>query len=494
MKTTMLLATALLLSLSFAGPAHASGAGNYSAWCSGCHGTDPSKNKNSITLAATRNNGSDAIRLALNTVPEMVNDPVHDAYYGGTLTDADLDAIAAYIDSKLGGGGAGAAGTASAPASLGFGSVNAGASALQSVTVSVSGGSVTFSGASVSGANAADFNVASNSCGTVASGGTCQVGVSFHPAAAGAESASLSITSNASNGTVTVALSGTATSTGGGGGGGGTGQLSMPAAVSLPATSVGAQSAAVAVTLTNIGNAAVNVGSVASGNGEFAITANACTGAALGPGASCLFGVTFSPAVAGARTATITVSSNGAGSPQAIAASGIGVAAGGGGGTKVQAVEYYHTGFDHYFITAIAAEIAALDSGTFPGWQRTGLSFNVYATSGAPAGAATVYRFFSTSFAPKSSHFYTANPAEHDALLHNPNWQVEGPVFAVVMPTAGGTCPAGTLPVYRLYNNGQGAAPNHRFTTDMTVRDSMLAQKAWIPEGAGVGVGMCSPQ
>ena len=71
-------------------------------------------------------------------------------------------------------------------------------------------------------------------------------------------------------------------------------------------------------------------------------------------------------------------------SPQSVVASGSGVAAaggGGGGGTKVLAIEYHHAVFDHYFITAIPDEITKLDNGTFVGWARTGLSFNVYATA-----------------------------------------------------------------------------------------------------------------
>ena len=52
---------------------------------------------------------------------------------------------------------------------------------------------------------------------------------------------------------------------------------------------------------------------------------------------------------------------------------------------------------------------------------------------------------------------------------------------------------AGTTPVYRLYNQGQGGAPNHRYTTDLGVRSQMLAQ-GWVPEGFGpVGVVMCAP-
>jgi len=70
----------------------------------------------------------------------------------------------------------------------------------------------------------------------------------------------------------------------------------------------------------------------------------------------------------------------------------------------------------------------------------------------------------------------------------------EAEVFFIAIPALDGTCPAGTDPVYRVYNNGQGAAPNHRYTTDLAVRNTMLAF-GWIPEGYGpIGVIMCAPQ
>jgi hypothetical protein len=163
-----------------------------------------------------------------------------------------------------------------------------------------------------------------------------------------------------------------------------------------------------------------------------------------------------------------------------------------GSGVKAAAVEYYYAAFDHYFVTAIPDEIAKLDNGTFAGWVRTGQSFNVYAD--APAGSAAVCRFFSTAFAPKSSHFYTPDATECAAVKANPSWQFEGVVFAIPVPDVAGSCLAGTVPVYRLYNSGQGAAPNHRYTTSLATRASMLA-KGWISEGYGpLGVIMCSPQ
>jgi hypothetical protein len=56
------------------------------------------------------------------------------------------------------------------------------------------------------------------------------------------------------------------------------------------------------------------------------------------------------------------------------------------------------------------------------------------------------------------------------------------------------SCAAGFMPGYRLYNNGQGGAPNHRYTTNFNVRGQMLAQ-GWVPEGLGPdGVETCAPR
>lgn len=157
----------------------------------------------------------------------------------------------------------------------------------------------------------------------------------------------------------------------------------------------------------------------------------------------------------------------------------------------VDAIEYHHAGFDHYFVTFIPDEIAKLDNGTFAGWLRTGESIKV--VPAAAYGVIDVCRFFSTAFAPKSSHFYTPDASECAKVKANPDWQFEAVAFYMAKADASGNCSAFTVPVYRVYNNGQGAAPNHRYTTSLAVRSQMLA-KGWIPEGYGpVGVIMCSP-
>ncbi len=155
------------------------------------------------------------------------------------------------------------------------------------------------------------------------------------------------------------------------------------------------------------------------------------------------------------------------------------------------AVEYYYSGYGHYFVTASPQEIAALDTGRFPGWSRTGESFGVLDLN--TAGAANVCRFWSgQTFAPKSSHFYTPFAWECAIVKGNPGWLFEGEVFAMMLPDAAGSCASGTVPLYRLYNNGQGGAPNHRYTTSLVTRSAMLAQ-GWIAEGSGIGVIGCAP-
>jgi hypothetical protein len=157
---------------------------------------------------------------------------------------------------------------------------------------------------------------------------------------------------------------------------------------------------------------------------------------------------------------------------------------------KVQAVEFYNAAFRHYFVSTNPAEIAKLDDGTFAGWTRTGLTFNVFA--GAAAGLAPVCRFFTVAFPPTSSHFYAPRGLGCEGTLTDGKWQFEGDVFHAPLPNAAGVCPAGTVPVYRLYNNGRGGAPNHRFTTGDATRAQMLAE-GFVAEGVGNGIGFCSP-
>jgi len=155
------------------------------------------------------------------------------------------------------------------------------------------------------------------------------------------------------------------------------------------------------------------------------------------------------------------------------------------------AVEYYHVDFEHYFVTSFATEIADLGAAKYYGWARTGETFKVFPLG--EAGTVNACRFFSEAFAPRSSHFYNYGSFCAD-LKNDPKWRFEGEVFGFRLPDASGSCPAGTVPLYRFYNNGADGAPNHRFTTSLLVRAQMIAQ-GWTAEGLGPQVVyVCVPQ
>ena len=153
----------------------------------------------------------------------------------------------------------------------------------------------------------------------------------------------------------------------------------------------------------------------------------------------------------------------------------------------VLAVEYYYSAWNFYFVTAFPDEIAALDGGAFGGlWQRTGQRFQVWPQPNAMS--TPTCRFFSIAFAPKSSHFYTPFPSECQYVETNPAdvaaWEFENIAFYIQLADANGNCPGGTISLYRLYNNGMGGAPNHRYTINALIFNQMIAQ-GWVFEGNG---------
>ncbi len=165
----------------------------------------------------------------------------------------------------------------------------------------------------------------------------------------------------------------------------------------------------------------------------------------------------------------------------------------------ITVVEYYHAALDHYFMTPLASEIDALDTGQYTGWSRTGLSFKAYPSqASAGAGANPVCRFL---IPPQhgDSHFYSASPFDCATVVQ---WTVTDPNFSgyleetpnafyIALPNIPtGACPAGTIAVYRLWNHRVDS--NHRFTTDPIVKGLMQA-KGYLAEGYGPGpTSMCA--
>jgi len=169
------------------------------------------------------------------------------------------------------------------------------------------------------------------------------------------------------------------------------------------------------------------------------------------------------------------------------------------GPTVVPVVEYYHQALDHYFITASASDINLLDGGAFPGWVRTGESFHAYPTQSLPA-LSPVCRFF---IPPQhgDSHFFSAANADCAFLLmaaanpaSYPNFSgyVEEytAAFYVMPPDATGACPAGTVPVFRLWN--QRFDSNHRYTTKAAIVAQMQARNYTLEGAAPNFAAMCA--
>jgi hypothetical protein len=77
----------------------------------------------------------------------------------------------------------------------------------------------------------------------------------------------------------------------------------------------------------------------------------------------------------------------------------------------------------------------------------------------------------------------------------NHRWLLESDAaFYIATRAADGSCAAGSTPVYRVYNNGRGGAPNHRYTRDANVR-AQMTRDGWVTEGVGSNpVAMCSPR
>jgi hypothetical protein len=182
--------------------------------------------------------------------------------------------------------------------------------------------------------------------------------------------------------------------------------------------------------------------------------------------------------------------------------------------TLVRAVEYHNDTLGHYFLTASAPDIEALDSERYPGWKRTGSFFSVGAGplvanycaqywdgcgptpyTGGQVQTQPVCRFY---LPPEygDSHFLSAFASECAsvrALYPSFVLESEAAFFVVPPDPVTGECPSPNgiplVSVFRLWNGRSDT--NHRFTSDLFLRNAMIDQ-GWVPEGYGpLGVAFC---
>jgi hypothetical protein len=251
--------------------------------------------------------------------------PASAASFNATLQVADNATGSPQSSTLTGTGTAAAAPVATLTPSLTFASTTVGNTSLASATLSNTGNAaLNITGVTIGGANPSDFSQ-TNTCGSsLAAGSSCTISVIFTPASASSFTATLQVADNATGSPQTATLTGTGTA------------APAPVASLTPASipfgslTAGTTSAAMSATLSNTGNATLNItGITISGASptDFAVAtgANAC-GSTLAAGANCSIYVTFTPASAASFSATLQVADNASGSPQASTLTGTGTA------------------------------------------------------------------------------------------------------------------------------------------------------------------------
>jgi IPT/TIG domain-containing protein len=184
---------------------------------------------------------------------------------------------------------------------------------------------------SITGANAADFTSSGTTCtGTTVLTPTqaCTLGATFSPGAQGARTAAFTITDNASGSPHSLPLSGTGTLPG---------VVLAPTNIPFGNLPISTTSATTNVTLTNSGQASLNItGITLTGTDTAQFTLGAPTSGTACPlgasnlaaGANCAVGVKFAPTTTGAKSASVSFVDDASGSPQTVPLTGTGTAPG----------------------------------------------------------------------------------------------------------------------------------------------------------------------
>ena len=171
----------------------------------------------------------------------------------------------------------------------------------------------------INGANPSDFAETDNCLGSIAVGASCTINVTFTPSGAGSRTGNVVIVNNNnSSSSMKVPLSGT--------GFVGSPVVSLsPNILVFSAEAVGTSSPPQTVGLTNSGNAALNIQTVAISGGNDFVIGNGTTcanGSSVATGSFCMIQVIFAPTTPGQKSATVTITDNAGGSPQQISLAG----------------------------------------------------------------------------------------------------------------------------------------------------------------------------
>jgi hypothetical protein len=200
---------------------------------------------------------------------------------------------------------------AASPSSVAFSNVTVGSNSSQTITLQNNGNAtLTFSKITVAGTGMSISGLTTSS--TIAAGGNLTFSAVFTPTASGAVSGSVQLATNGAPSTLTINLSGTGVTT----------QPTMtinPSPVAFGNVNVGSNSSQT-VTVTNSGNATLNITAATISGTGFTMSLTAPT--SVNAGASKQFTATYAPTTGGSGTGSISITSNASATPATISLSG----------------------------------------------------------------------------------------------------------------------------------------------------------------------------
>ena len=148
----------------------------------------------------------------------------------------------------------------------------------------------------------------------------------------------------------------------------------------------------------------------------------------------------------------------------------------------VTVVEYYNKSIDAYFVTGRANEQSALDG--VADFQRTGMTFQATAVTGAAPTQTKICRFYISFATPYvSSHFYGRQGVDCESIRSQnlAGFTYEDYDFATQQPTSG-TCAAGTTAIYRGFRAAAGGkTSNHRYSASQATYNAAIL-KGYVGE------------
>jgi hypothetical protein len=200
------------------------------------------------------------------------------------------------------------------PSSINFGSILDGDTSTVNVTLTNSGtANLSISAANASGTG---FTMSTLSPQTLTPGGTATFTVTFAPTSPGNATGTVSVTSTAPGSPLIIGLSGSGATT--------QAQLAIsPSTVPFGNVNVGSNSSQT-VTLTNTGNATLNITAATITGSGYTMT---LVPTSIAAGGNTTFNVTFTPTTGGSAPGSISITSNAPNSPATISLTGTGLQA-----------------------------------------------------------------------------------------------------------------------------------------------------------------------